>query len=246
MDASIREPRLSSRETLRVGGIATLLGGVGAIVVNVLHPRPPQGTDELLTLVASMPHWTIIHYGAVLATVLIVSGLALLVRTLQDSRARALGEAGKYTTTLGAAVFLVAIMVDGHGYPTFASRWMEASGDEKSMILWAASAVHTVDAALFPVWSSLFLGLGVLLVAVALWLSAEYPRIVAAFGLIGGSMCLTYALSTIFGFTVPLPLWPLGPAIDGIWLTVLGVMMVRKPFTLRREDGREVDGHRGS
>jgi hypothetical protein len=219
---------LRNREALRLGGIATLLGGLGAIVVNVLHPRPPQRTDELLTLVASMPHWLILHYGAVLATVAIVSGVALLVRTLQDPGARALGEAGKYTTALGAAVFLVAIMIDGYGYPSFASRWMEASGDDKSVILWAASAVHTVDAALFPVWSGLYLGLGLLLVAGALWLSAEYPRPFAAFGMAGGSMCIAYALSTVCGFAVPLPLWPLGPAIDGIWLTLLGVMMVRK------------------
>jgi hypothetical protein len=219
---------MHDREALRVGGIATLLGGVGAIVVNILHPRPPERTDELLTLVASMPHWTILHYGAVWATVLIVAGFAMLVRTLQNARARALGEVGKYTTALGAAVFLVAIMVDGHGYPAFAGRWMGASGDEKSVILWAASAVHTVDAALFPVWAGLFLGLGIVLVAAALWRSAEYPRMFAAFGVAGGSMCVTFALSTVCGFTVPLPLWPLGPAIDGIWMTLLGVMMVRR------------------
>lgn len=211
--------------------MATLLGGVGAIVVNILHPRPPERTDELLTLVASMPHWTIIHYAAVWATVLIVSGFALIVRTLRDATARALGEAGKYTTALGAAVFLVAIMVDGHGYPAFASRWMAASGDEKSMILWAASAVHTVDAALFPVWSGLFLGLGILLAALALWRSADYPRVFAALGIAGGAMCVTFALSVVFGFTVPLPLWPLGPAVDGIWLTLLGAMMVRRSLS---------------
>jgi hypothetical protein len=219
---------MRDREALRVGGIAALLGGVGAIVVNALHPRPPERTDELLTLVASMPHWTIIHYGAVWATALIVSGVALLVPTLQDARARALGQVGKYTAALGAAVFLVAIMIDGHGYPVFAGRWMAASGDERSVILWAASAVHTVDAALFPVWSGLFLGLGILLVAVALWRSAEYPRLFTALGMAGGVMCVIYALSTVGGFTVPLPLWPLGPAIDGIWLTLLGVMMVRR------------------
>lgn len=233
MDSANREPGVRNREALRVGGIATLLGGVGAIVVNILHPRPPERTDELLTLVASMPHWTIMHYGAVWATVLVVSGFALLVPTLQDARARALGELGKYTAALGAAVFLVAIMVDGHGYPAFASRWMGASGDEKAVILWAASAVHTVDAALFPVWSGLFLGLGILLVAVALWRSAEYPRVFAALGIAGGAMCVTFALSTVGGFTVPLPLWPLGPAVDAIWMTVLGGMMVRRSSSSR-------------
>jgi hypothetical protein len=219
---------LDSRGTLQFGGIATLIGGVGAIVVNILHPRPPQRTDELLLLVASMPRWTIIHYASVFAAVSIVAGLALLVRTLQESRARALGEVGKYATTLGAAVFLVAIMVDGHGYPYFADRWMAASGDEKSVILWAASAVHTVDAALFPVWSGMFLGLGMLLVAVALWLSGAYPRILAALGILGGAMCLAFALSGVVGATVPLPLWPLGPALDGIWLTLLGALMLRR------------------
>jgi hypothetical protein len=54
--------KVNNRATLRVGGIATFIGGLGAIVVNILHPRPPQRTDELLTVVASMPHWTVIHY----------------------------------------------------------------------------------------------------------------------------------------------------------------------------------------
>jgi hypothetical protein len=127
---------MDKRAHWQVGGITTLIGGVGAIVVNILHPRPPARTDELLTLVASVPYWTIIHYVAALAAVSIVSGLALLVRTLQDSRAHALGEVGKYVTTLGGAAFLVAITVDGHVFPYFARRWMAASGDEKAVVLY--------------------------------------------------------------------------------------------------------------
>src|SRR5262249_44822416 len=165
---------------------------------------------------------------AALAGVSIVSGLALLVRGLQDSRAHALGEVGKYVTTLGGAAFLVVIMVDGHGFPYFAQRWMAASGDEKAVVLWAADAVHTINVALFPVWAGMFMGLGLLLVAVALWQSAEYARIFAAFGIIGASMCLVQAVSDVLGFTVPLPLWPLGPAINAIWITLLGALMLRK------------------
>jgi hypothetical protein len=212
----------------QIGGITTLIGGVGAIVVNILHPRPPAHTDELLTLVASVPYWTIIHYIAALAAVSIVSGLALLVRTLQDARARALGEVGKYVTILGGAVFLVAITVDGHGFPYFARRWMAASGDEQAVVLWVADSIHAIEVALFPVWAGMFLGLGLLLIAVALWQSAEYARIFAAFGIIGAAMCLVRAGSDVLGFTVPLSLWPLGPAINAAWLTLLGAVMLRK------------------
>ena len=219
---------MNHRANLQVGGITTLIGGVGAMVVNILHPPPPARTDELLTLVAAVPYWTIMHYIAALAAVSIVSGLALLVRGLQDSRAHALGEVGKYVTTLGGAAFLVVIMVDGHGFPYFAQRWMAASGDEKAVVLWAADAVHTINVALFPVWAGMFMGLGLLLVAVALWQSAEYARIFAAFGIIGASMCLVRAGSDVLGFTVPLPLWPFGPAINAVWITLLGALMLRK------------------
>ena len=218
----------------QVGGITTLIGGVGVIVVNILHPRPPARTDELLMLVASVPYWTIIHYIAALAAVLVVSGLALLVRTLQDARAHALGEVGKYVITLGGAVFLVAFVVDGHGFPYFARRWMAASGDEKAVVLLVADTVHTIEMALFPVWAGMFMGLGLLLVAVALWHSAEYSRIFAAFGIIGASMCFVRAASEVVGFTVPLPLWPLGPAINAVWITLLAALMLRKAVRITK------------
>jgi hypothetical protein len=214
---------------LRVAGIALLVGGVVAIVVNVLHPRPPERTDEMLTLVASMPHWTVIHYMAAFATPLILSGLALLVTTLEDPKAHATGEVGRYVTALGAAAFTVAIVIDGYGYPRFARLWMGATGDERSTILWAASAIHTVDAALFPVWAGMFMGLGLVLIAAALWRSGEYHRSFAAAGILGGSMCFVFAASVVFDTRVPLPLWPLGPAINALWMVALGAMLLRRP-----------------
>lgn len=96
------------------------------------------------------------------------------------------------------------------------------------MALWAASAVHTVDASLFPVWAGLFLGLGILLVAIAVWFSNEYSRALAVPGIIGALMCFVYALAYTFAVRIPLPLWPWGPAVDTIWLTWLGVAMLRK------------------
>lgn len=101
-------------EDLRLGGLLVVLGGVAGIVVNVLHPRTPAVTEDVLGIVAAAPHWTALHLIAALAAVLVVAGLSLFVRTLSDARARALGEAGKVVALLGAATFLVAIMVDGY------------------------------------------------------------------------------------------------------------------------------------
>jgi hypothetical protein len=221
-------PDAPDRATRQIAGIAIVIGGVGAIVVNVLHPRPPEQTDDLLRLVATMPHWTTIHYAAAFAAASIVAGFAVLVRTLRGSTARALGEFGKYVITLGAAAFVVAITIDGYGYPRFARLWMAAAEGDKPAILWAATAVHTVDAALFPVWAGTFLGLGIVLVAAGLWLSGEYSRSFAVFGIIGGAMGFIYAMSVAFAIAVPLPLWPLGPAITGLWITALGAIVLTR------------------
>jgi hypothetical protein len=225
---------MEDRMSLRIGGIITLLGGIGAIIVNILHPRPPDGTEALLQIVASMPHWTILHFFAVFPAVFIVSGFALLVRTLRDPAARAIGEVGKYTTMGGVAVFLAAIIVDGYGYPYYAHRWMAASGEEKSLILFAANAVHTIDLALFLVWVGLFMGLGILLIAVALLCSKEFSRVFAVLGLIGASMSFAYAWLRVFKVTSALPLWPLGAALNALWITALGVYMLKKSIADRR------------
>jgi hypothetical protein len=225
---------MEDRISLRIAGIVTLLGGVGAIIVNVLHPRPPDVTEELLQVVASIPHWTILHFFAAFTAVFILSGLALLVRTLQDPAARAIGEVGKYATLSGVAVFLAAIIIDGYGYPYYAHRWIAATGEEKSLILFAANAVHTVDLALFLVWVALFMGLGILLIAVALLCSKEYSRVFAVLGLIGASMSLAYAWLRVLRVTTTLPLWPLGAALNALWITALGVYMVKKAMADHR------------
>jgi hypothetical protein len=35
---------------LRVGGMTAVIDGLGGLVANALHPRPPERTEELLTL----------------------------------------------------------------------------------------------------------------------------------------------------------------------------------------------------
>jgi hypothetical protein len=116
--------------------------------VNALHPHPPARTDELLRLVASVPYWTILHYAAALTAGMVASGLTLLVMTLRHSPARAIGGVGSCVTVLGGAVFVVAIVIDGYGFPYFARLWLAAGANGGASVLWAADTVHTVDRAL--------------------------------------------------------------------------------------------------
>jgi hypothetical protein len=78
---------------------------------------------------------------------------------------------------------------------------MAADPAEKQMVLWAASAVQTVDVALFPVWAGVFLGIGIVLVSFAIWYSNEYSRALAVLGIVGATMCFVlFPASLASGF----------------------------------------------
>ena len=213
---------------LRVGGLAAIVGGIGGLVGNVLHPRPPAETDALLRVVASMPHWTAIHLLIVLAGVFTVAGLGLMMRTLTGGLARSMGRFAGYAAVLGGAVLLAGIIIDGFGYPILAREWLAAEGTEKASIYWAAHAVHVVDAALFAVWATVLLGMAFVLAGAAIAASDNYSRLLGVTAIVGGTMCFLFGVSTALRFTLPIPVWPLGPAVDSLWLVAAGVVMLRK------------------
>ena len=66
--------------------MAALVGGLGGLVGNVLHPTPPAETEALLRVVDAMPHCTAIHLMIVVSAVFMVGAFGLLVRTLESAR----------------------------------------------------------------------------------------------------------------------------------------------------------------
>jgi hypothetical protein len=119
-------------------------------------------------------------------------------------------------------------MIDGYSYPYLARVWLAAEGEQKAAIFWAADAVHVVDLALFAVWSTVFLGLAFLLAGAALFVSGNYSRLLGVIAMVGGAMCLLFGCSVALRFESPLPVWPLGAAVDSVWLLAVGVSMLRK------------------
>ena len=216
---------------LRVGGTAAIAGGLGGLVGNVLHPTPPAETDALLRMVAAMPHWTAIHLLIVIAGVFMIGGFGLLMRTLEGSRARALGGLAGHAAVLGGSVLLTGIMIDGYGYPLLAREWLAAEGQDRASLLWAAHAVHIVDVALFATWVTVLLGVAFVLGGAAVAVSTNYPRVLGMVAAVGGMMCLLQGASVALHFALPVPVWPLGAAVDSLWLVAAGIVMLRKGST---------------
>src|SRR5262249_5499713 len=113
------------RYELRVGGVIAIAGGVVGFVVNLFHPTPPASAEELLAVVASRPHWPQLHFFAMLTSLCMVCGMALLSRNLSGGWARAIGVFGRYLFLISGTAFAVMTMIDGFGFAGAAKRLSE-------------------------------------------------------------------------------------------------------------------------
>jgi hypothetical protein len=133
-----------------------------------------------------------------------------------------------HAAVLGGAVLLTGIMTDGYGHPFLTREWLAAEGPDKASILWAAHAIHIVDVALFATWVTVLLGMAFLLGGAAVAVSTNYSRALGITAVVGGAMCLLHGVATALQLTLPVPVWPLGAAVDSFWLVTVGVVMLRK------------------
>ena len=219
------------RSEMRVGSVALLLGGTGAFVANLFHPHDfPNQTEPLLRFVAAKPHWSQLHFLIMIAVVFLVCGLAMLTRNLADPTARALGTLGRYMVTLGGAVYMVEVMVDGFAMRYFARTWAAATDPvEKAALLTSADAVVHTWFALFPVFSGVLLGLSIVVIGAAVFRSGNVPRWIGAWGILSGTLCFITGVGAGLGLHIPgaLPIWIVGVTLGSIWGPLLGVVTWR-------------------
>jgi uncharacterized protein DUF4386 len=213
---------------LRIAAAFVFLGGVGGFIANLFHPTPTHQTEALLRMVAAAPYWSQLHFLIMISVVLLVCGMAMLTRNLAHPTARAIATAGRYVLILGGAVYLVEVMIDGFATKFFADRWTAATDPAlKASLFASADAVAHVWFALFPVFASVFLGLGFLLIGVAVTRSGNLPSWLGYWGALGGALCLLTGVGYATRIPVPLPVWIAGVVLVASWGLVLGPMMWR-------------------
>jgi hypothetical protein len=121
----------ADRSLLRVGALMGVVGIVLQVVMGFLHPAHADPNDSAAAFreYAHSEHWTSIHIGQFIGTLLIVLALVSLARGLshQPGIAGAFAVVGGVTAVLVAGVFAVQMAVDGVALKGTFDAWTSAT-----------------------------------------------------------------------------------------------------------------------
>jgi hypothetical protein len=131
-DPILRDPKLTDRALLRIGALTGVLGVVVEVVMDQLHPARSQPNDSVAAFreYARSANWTWVHIGQFLGTVLILTALLALARTLarQPGLAGGLALLGAAAAVITTSIFAVQMAVDGVALKAAIDVWTKASG----------------------------------------------------------------------------------------------------------------------
>ena len=175
---------------LRWGAVAGIVGSVGGVAVNAVHPRVGAGELDditaLLDKVASSGAWRLVHAAAIVTVLLglVAIGAVLRAMSLEGSNRWVL--VTLVSTAITAPLLLLSLSVDGFAIPSIADRWAGASAADQGSLLTTAQAVRDVDIAILDIAMLGHFGVTALFVGAATWSSPSYGPRVAALALAGG------------------------------------------------------------
>jgi hypothetical protein len=206
----------------RLGGGMVLLGTIAWIVLSGLHGELP-GTGQEVISQAQAALWRPAHLFTIVAIVIVAAGLALLSGTLMDARAAVAGRAGAMIAVPAAAVMGVGFAIEGFVLPAIASAYATAPDEAaRTMHLTQADLVLKVIGGTSFAYQTLF-GLAIVMLAIATYLSREYPHWHCWLGMLGGAIWTTAGVLIFVGdpqagfWLVSLPALPVA-----IWLLGFG------------------------
>lgn len=218
-----QEPVATGRTTpsLQAAGLLVVIGALAMVGVQVLKTRLPAA-DEFVALVTH-PAWVPLKIAQVSGFLLIILGLLYLYRELVDH-----GEVMLTIAWISAAViaavartleFTLAVIV----IPSFVgSMGAELAQPQFDAILLGYRALG--NGLIFLI--SVFAGLGIALLGVALYRANLYHRLIgAAGGVLGGYLAVQKVVSPNLINLEPLDIPSL--VLLAVWFIVLGVSMIR-------------------
>lgn len=218
---------MEDRTVFRVGGWAAIIGGILAVVVNVLAPRPAADDlgdpTALLDVVATTSAWELIQIGVVVALLIILAGFYAVTESVKDAPASAWARFG-----LGAAVIGTTIGVAAFAINASFGQAVDAVGVD------ALASAAVISGGLFNAWVITFFGLAALLYGLALAASSEYPSWLGWVTVLAGLVGLATGFIDAFAGATEMSTFVLFPTSSGLLTLViiyLGVLLLGKAST---------------
>lgn len=148
-----------NKSLLKIGAMAAILGSIGSIVANVLHPRLPIGDSVAhLTGIAQTGNWVLDHLLILVFFLLMVAGLVIIYRTMSGPGTEGWVELAYFNAVVAAATLAVLIGIDGFALKFLADSWMSAEGPAKEIAFSAGQAMDKLDVGVFAVYMLTFFG----------------------------------------------------------------------------------------
>lgn len=108
---------MQDRTLFRMGSWAAILGGVIALVGNILHPRLDSFDDpiaEEFRVIAETDSWVGIHVGILVGFLLITFGLYALARSMKGGPAEGIARIALGSLLISTPIGITALLVDGY------------------------------------------------------------------------------------------------------------------------------------
>jgi hypothetical protein len=199
-DPMLRDRNLTDRALLRIGALTGVLGVVVEVVMDQLHPARSQPNDSAAAFreYAQSAIWTWVHIGQFLGTVLILTALLALARTLarQPGPAGALALLGAAAAVITTSIFAVQMAVDGVALKAAIDVWTKASGSAgEASAFQLADGLRSIEKGLGGFFQMVN-GLTLLALGVSVALGRMYPRWLGWIGAAAGAGFLVGGMVT--------------------------------------------------
>jgi hypothetical protein len=186
---------MADHSFLRLGGASAVLGGVLALIGNVLHPRwTDLDNAELYRKLADSAVWKVDHLLLMVALLMTTAGTVAIARSLEGGDGDTLARYGRLATVVGGAIALAAVGLDAYAYRAAAENFAGATGADQTSAFWAVNAIDHVSTALFNVFTLVLLGVAPLLLGLAAMRTRRFPAWVAWVATVGGAVCFVVGL----------------------------------------------------
>jgi hypothetical protein len=200
-------------------------------------------------VIAESNAWTLIHVVIALGVILMFLGLVAIAHMIDGGVGEALARLGIYAATIGTALGLATVILDGVGAKQLADQWAVAPEPAKTAALSLVSMNETLNFALAGLFNLSFAGVPFILLGLSVALSDVYPRWLgwlAAFAGLG-----SLAAGLVQAFTgkptiASLVLTIIGPTIISLWVLVMGILTMRTSRDTTRHTVAAQAGRPGS